>query len=173
MKHRMLRVNEVVKRELSGIVAREVSFEGALVTINHVNVNPDLKSAHVFVSVLGSEKAETVMTRLEEHRVAFQAELARRVTMKYTPHLLFISMNRSRAARVSSKFCNRSTATAKNPSERSQVRANRPGASRKSTVCGSWSCPPGWRRSREPARARPFPQKTRQRRSHLERRRHA
>src|SRR5438309_7412834 len=89
MKHRMLRVNEVVKRELSGIVAREVSFEGALVTINHVNVNPDLKSAHVFVSVLGSEKAETVMTRLEEHRVAFQDELARRVTMKYTPHLLF------------------------------------------------------------------------------------
>src|SRR5204862_1133770 len=89
MKHRMLRVNEVVQRELSGIVAREVSFEGALVTINHVNVPPDLKSAHVFVSVLGSEKAHAVMTRLEEHRVAFQAELARRVTMKYTPHLLF------------------------------------------------------------------------------------
>jgi len=89
MKHRMLRVNEVVKRELSGILAREISFEGALVTINHVDVKSDLKSAHVFVSVLGSEKAETVMTRLEEHRVAFQAELARRVTMKYTPHLLF------------------------------------------------------------------------------------
>ena len=27
MKHRMLRVNEVVKRELSGIVAREISFD--------------------------------------------------------------------------------------------------------------------------------------------------
>jgi ribosome-binding factor A len=89
MKHRMLRVNEVVKRELSGIVAREISFEGALVTINHVKVNPDLKSAHVFVSVLGSEKAEDVMTRLEKHRPAFQSELARRVTMKYTPHLHF------------------------------------------------------------------------------------
>src|SRR6266550_1970410 len=87
MKHRMLRVNEVVKRELSGILAREISFEGALVTINHVNVNPDLKSAHVFVSVLGSEKAEDVMTRLEKHRPAFQSELARRVTMKYTPRL--------------------------------------------------------------------------------------
>jgi ribosome-binding factor A len=89
MKHRMLRVNEVVKRELSGILAREISFEGALVTINHVEVTPDLKNAHVFVSVLGSEKAENVMTRLEEHRVAFQAELARRVTMKFTPHLIF------------------------------------------------------------------------------------
>src|ERR1700730_12433015 len=89
MKHRMLRVNEVVKRELSGILAREISFDGALVTINHVDVTSDLKIAHVFVSVLGSEKAENVMTRLEEHRVAFQSELARRVTMKYTPHLVF------------------------------------------------------------------------------------
>ena len=89
MKHRMLRVNEVVKRELSGILAREISLEGALITINHVDVRSDLKSAHVFVSVLGSEKAEIVMTRLEGHRAAFQSELARRVTMKFTPHLLF------------------------------------------------------------------------------------
>jgi ribosome-binding factor A len=89
MKHRMLRVNEVVKRELSGILAREISFEGALITINHVDVTPDLKSAHVFVSVLGAEKTETVMKKLEEHRAAFQSELNRRVTMKFTPHLLF------------------------------------------------------------------------------------
>src|SRR6202030_3722283 len=86
---RMLRVNEVVKRELSGILAREISFEGALITINHVDVNSDLKSAHVFVSVLGPDKTESVMKKLEEHRSAFQSELARRVTMKFTPHLLF------------------------------------------------------------------------------------
>ena len=89
MKHRMLRVNEVVKRELSGILAREISFEGALVSINHVDVTSDLKNAHVFVSILGSEKAETVMKKLEEHRTAFQSELAKRVTMKFTPHLIF------------------------------------------------------------------------------------
>jgi ribosome-binding factor A len=89
MKHRMLRVNEVVKRELSGIVAREITFEGALVSINHVDVTSDLKNAHVFVSVLGSESAEKVMSKLESHRPVLQAELARRVTMKFTPHLLF------------------------------------------------------------------------------------
>jgi ribosome-binding factor A len=89
MKHRMLRVNEVIKRELSGIVAREVTFEGSLVSINHVDVSSDLKSAHVFVSVLGPESGESVMKKLEEHRPAFQSELARRVTMKFTPHLLF------------------------------------------------------------------------------------
>jgi len=89
MKHRMLRVNEVVKRELSGILAREISFEGALITISHVDVKSDLKSAHVFVSVLGAEKPESVMTKLEKHRPAFQAELAKRVVMKFTPHLVF------------------------------------------------------------------------------------
>src|SRR5438128_10955544 len=89
MKHRMLRGNEVVKRELSGILAREISSEGALVTINHVEVASDLKSAHVIVTVLGSESSENVMNKLEEHRPAFQSELARRATMKFTPHLLF------------------------------------------------------------------------------------
>jgi ribosome-binding factor A len=85
----MLRVNEVVKRELSGIIAREIAFEGSLVTINHVDVTSDLKNAHVFVSVLGSATGESVMNKLEEHRAAFQSELASRVTMKFTPHLLF------------------------------------------------------------------------------------
>jgi ribosome-binding factor A len=89
MKHRMLRVNEVVKRELSAIIAREMSFEGALVSINQVEVTPDLKNAHVFVSVLGTQARESVMSKLTSHRPALQAELARHVTMKYTPHLIF------------------------------------------------------------------------------------
>src|SRR5207244_12653803 len=89
MKHRMLRVNEVVKRELSGIIAREMSFEGALVSINHVDVTPDLKNAHVFVSVLGTEARESVMSKLTSHGPALQAELARHVTMKHTTLLIF------------------------------------------------------------------------------------
>ena len=89
MKHRMLRVNEVVKRELSGIIAREMNFEGVLVSINHVDVASDLKNAHVFVSVLGTEAGESVISKLNSHRATLQAELARHVTMKYTPHLIF------------------------------------------------------------------------------------
>lgn len=101
MKHRMLRVNEVVKRELSGIIAREVSFEGALVSINHVDVTSDLKNAHVFVSVLGTEARQTVMSKLTSHRPALQAELARHVTMKYTPHLIFhLDNSIERGARI-------------------------------------------------------------------------
>ena len=89
MKHRQLRVNELVKRELSAIISREINFEGVLVSVNAVDVTPDLKSAHVFVSTLGSTAGANVIDRLEAHRGALQAELSRHVVLKYTPHLVF------------------------------------------------------------------------------------
>lgn len=99
MKHRQLRVNELLKRELSGIIAREITFQGALVTINDVAVAPDLKSAHVYVSVLGENKS--VIPQLEEHRAALQTQLARHVVLKYTPHLNFhLDTSIERGARV-------------------------------------------------------------------------
>ena len=55
MKHRLLRVNELLKRELSSLLVREMTFENLLVTVNQVDVTPDLKSAHVYISVLGSK----------------------------------------------------------------------------------------------------------------------
>jgi ribosome-binding factor A len=89
MKHRKLRLNELVKRALSSIIAREINFEGALVSINAVDVAPDLKSAHVFVSTLGTENGASVIAKLEVNRPALQAELSRHVILKYTPHLIF------------------------------------------------------------------------------------
>jgi ribosome-binding factor A len=101
MKHRQLRVNELVKRELSAIVAREINFEDVLVTINAVNVTPDLKNAHVFVSTLGPVTGTSVLAKLEAHRPALQAELSRHVVLKYTPHLVFhLDDSIERGARV-------------------------------------------------------------------------
>ena len=89
MKHRQLRVNKLVKRELSAIISREINFEGVLVSVNAVDVTPDLKSAHVFVSTLGSTTGANVIDKLEADRAALQAELSRHVVLKYTPHLVF------------------------------------------------------------------------------------
>jgi ribosome-binding factor A len=88
MKHRLLRVNEVLKRELSGLVAREMNFEQGLVSVNQVDITSDLKNAHVFVSVLGTTGA-SVINQLEAHRAALQSALAKHVVLKYTPHLVF------------------------------------------------------------------------------------
>ncbi len=89
MKHRLLRVNELLKRELSSLLTREIRFEDLLVTINQVDVTPDLKSAHVYVSVLGSKGRKEVLPKLEANRAALQADLSKHVVLKYTPHLVF------------------------------------------------------------------------------------
>jgi len=101
MKHRLLRVNELLKRELSSIITREISFDGALVTLNQVDVTPDLKHAHAYVSVLGKEDRASVMEKIEEHRVILQTALAKAVTLKYTPQLVFhLDDSIERGARV-------------------------------------------------------------------------
>src|SRR5262249_51814614 len=68
---------------------REINFDGALVSINAVDVSADLKSARVFVSTLGAHGGTSVIDKLEAHRTALQAELSRHVVLKYTPHLIF------------------------------------------------------------------------------------
>jgi len=89
MKHRLLRVNELLKRELSALITRDMDFEPALVTVSSVDVTPDLKNAHVFVSVLGAKSKYDVLDKLEAHRVILQADMAKSVVLKYTPHLVF------------------------------------------------------------------------------------
>jgi ribosome-binding factor A len=91
MKHRLERVNEVLKRELSEIISREINFAPqVLVTITAVDIAPDLRQCHVFVSIIGQEAQKVrVLEQLEEHRTTMQRELSRRVVLKYTPHLYF------------------------------------------------------------------------------------
>ncbi len=90
MKYRLKRVNELIKRALSEIIGRELTFEAALVTVQAVDTSPDLKSAHVFVSAIGEKtEARAAIEKLESHRIELQHMLSRRVILKYTPHLYF------------------------------------------------------------------------------------
>jgi ribosome-binding factor A len=90
MKHRLVRVGEILKRELSVIVLRDWPQGGGLVTINAVDVSPDLRNAAVHVSVLGTAaQQQQALERLELARPHLQAECAKRVVLKFTPHLHF------------------------------------------------------------------------------------
>lgn len=90
MKHRLARVNELLKRELGDLLSREMSFPAKLVTIQQVDVTPDLKHAHVFISIIGTdEEQRQSMTILHGARVQLQRDVSKRVVLKYTPHLHF------------------------------------------------------------------------------------
>jgi ribosome-binding factor A len=90
VKNRLDRVNELIKRELSELVRREITFTAKLVTIQQVDITPDLKHAHVYVGVIGTEEEQKqALAALHDHRLRFQKEMGKRVVMKFTPQLHF------------------------------------------------------------------------------------
>jgi len=90
MKFRLRRVAEVIKRELGVILQRRTNFEEVLVSIREVDITPDLRQAHIYMSAIGNDKQkEAAIAELEQKRSLFQQELAKRVILKYTPILHF------------------------------------------------------------------------------------
>ena len=88
---RLLRVNELLLRELGNVFTRFVSpAVPVLVTVTGVKTAIDLRDATVFVSVYGKAMPkQEVMSLLERRRALLQAELAKKVVLKYTPRLHF------------------------------------------------------------------------------------
>ncbi|MCK5803715.1 MAG: 30S ribosome-binding factor RbfA [Lentisphaeria bacterium] len=89
--NRMLRVNELIRRELGMLCESLVRPRtSALVTIVSVDTSSDLRHAVVGVSVFGSEEQKReVMVVMLDCRRQLQRELAKRVILKYTPVLRF------------------------------------------------------------------------------------
>src|SRR5262245_40116348 len=57
--HRVLRVRELLKREIGEAIRREIPVEQAgLVTVNDVEVAGDLRLATVFIGILGSAEQQ-------------------------------------------------------------------------------------------------------------------
>ncbi len=90
MNNRMARVREVMRREIGVAIERNLVFEGGLVTVNGVEVTPDLKHCDVFVSVLGSvAQQQSALRLMESNRALLQSQVAKRVVLKFTPRLHF------------------------------------------------------------------------------------
>jgi ribosome-binding factor A len=89
---RLQRVRELLKREIGEAIRREFDVnECGLISVNDVDVAGDLKSATVFISILGKpDQQKRGLQLLAEHRVRIQGLVARAVVLKYTPTLKFV-----------------------------------------------------------------------------------
>jgi ribosome-binding factor A len=90
--HRQERVRELLKRALGEAIRQEIPVgEAGLVTVNDVEIGGDLRSARVFISVLGNaEQQRSGLALLQKNRVRIQGLVAKSVILKYTPHLRFV-----------------------------------------------------------------------------------
>lgn len=86
------RVRELLKREIGEAIRREFHVdEAGLISVNDVQVGGDLKSAVVFISILGNERQQRRgLELLNDNRTRIQGLLGRSVVLKYTPTLRFL-----------------------------------------------------------------------------------
>lgn len=87
------RINEEVMRELTKIIRNEVKDPrvSPMTSVVLVNVAPDLKTAHVYVSVLGDEEAKKkTIEGLQSSAGFIRRCLAHTVNLRITPELTFV-----------------------------------------------------------------------------------
>jgi len=101
---RVDRVNALLQRELATLISEElrdprISFP----TVTSVETTSDLKTARVFVSVLGDEDAvASTMEALNEARPYIRHEVGERTDLRFVPAIEFVSdTSAARAARIS------------------------------------------------------------------------
>src|SRR6185369_15672802 len=88
---RMRRINEVLREVVGAAIANDLSDPRiGFVTVTSVETSPDLRTAKVFVSVLGDEEErEATLAALRSSHGVIQSKIAAETRMNRTPTLSF------------------------------------------------------------------------------------
>lgn len=87
---RVLRVNELIQRELSNLLRRKYNADAAPVTITAVQCTPDVREAKVFVSITGDdEQTADRMKWLRKHNKELRLALGDIIVLKHMPFFTY------------------------------------------------------------------------------------
>lgn len=91
MSLRTEKVSEELKHKLNTAMTKDLSeLSVGLVTISKVIVSPDLKNAKVYVTFIGNkEPVEKCIEKINNRKGHIRYNLAKSITLKYTPEIIF------------------------------------------------------------------------------------
>jgi ribosome-binding factor A len=82
------KVESVIREVVATALGERLERDGARVTVTRVDAAPDLRSATVWIGLLGSAgEQDALWERTQQERAGLQADLAARMTTKYVPRL--------------------------------------------------------------------------------------
>ena len=90
---RIDRISEEVRREVDAILREELHdprISGTF-SVTRAEVTGDLRYAKIYISVLEEEKRDEMMEALKKAKGFIRHELGRRMIIRYTPELIFVS----------------------------------------------------------------------------------
>ena len=92
MPRRLDRVNELLRTEISQLLARQIKDPrlSGVITVTRVSASNDLRTARVYISVMGDAATKrTALDGIQSAASFLRRELRGRVTMRHTPFLTF------------------------------------------------------------------------------------
>ena len=92
MRYRRLRVQDLLREEISLIIQRELHDPGlGFVTVVEVKMSEDLKTGKVYVSIYGDEEEQKhTLEALKRSKGYIKFLLGQRVKLRYIPELTFL-----------------------------------------------------------------------------------
>ena len=93
MPHRIQKVNELIRREISDLLQKEVKDPrlAEFLAVTEVCVSPDLRSARVFVSSIESvEERQKTLKALADASGFLRKELMKNLRLRRVPQLAFV-----------------------------------------------------------------------------------
>jgi len=99
MSKRIQRVNQLIKKELSQLLLREVEFPtDTLVTVTRVETSPDLREGRIFISILPEAKTARIIDFLNRKIYFLQQKINKKLKMKPLPKLKFFEERKTKEA---------------------------------------------------------------------------
>ncbi len=92
MSRRTDRINELLRQEISQLLARQIKDPrlSGVITITEVKTSADLRNALVLLSVMGDEETKrSALDGIQSAATFLRKELRDRITLRYTPFLKF------------------------------------------------------------------------------------
>ena len=95
--HRLLRVNELIKREISiflqGMEWTDYGLEGLNLTLTDVECSKDIRIAKIFYIPEGIKNSDLIEKAIKSRKKEIRKNLGKKLNLKYTPELRFIEDN--------------------------------------------------------------------------------
>lgn len=92
MSIRAEKVASLVRQELGQIISRDCNGSGefGFATVTETRMTPDLRTARVFISILGSdEKREKTLAHIENQKGQYRSMIGSRLKLRFTPAIQF------------------------------------------------------------------------------------
>lgn len=101
MPNRIEKVNSLLEREISKIIARGFNFADTMITLTHVDATANLIEAKAYISVFPEDKTNDMVKILNRGVYDIQKKINKMLNMRPIPKIIFVKDDKiSKAARI-------------------------------------------------------------------------